>query len=682
MNAISTVPRPPDLRLPWPPDRRGRDHPRRRRRRAGIGSLRRLHRHPRGPRTARWRRSGLRRPRCHCPPCRMSTARSPRRCAATTCTTSAAPTRCCATWTAPRPCRGWAPTPCWAPRWRSAAPPPLAAGQPLYRRIAQLAGVDEPVLPMPMVNILSGGLHAGRGMDVQDFLAVPVGATSALEAIQLTSRVARRRGPVCAERGLPTLLADEGGLSPGCRPARKPSSCSPRSIERAGLRPGDDIAIAIDVAAASLYDRADRRLPPAPRGTAPRAPRDDRHGSVWVDAFPIVSIEDPLDEEDWDGWQALTDAARRAGCGSSATTCSPPTAQRLAPGHRPAAAANGVLVKVNQNGTLTGTLDVVAQAARPPGYAPVVSARSGETEDDFLADLAVGTAAGQIKIGSVRNSERLAKYNQLVRIAEDPTLGSASCPALALPAGPSPVTGADPRAGVQDFLRRHGLLRRRCGPRQLDPAAPAGCPRTCGRSTCPAADRVRQGRARPAQGRRRNGAPRRPGNRVEYHWLRFAGARRPRTGARRSWPTTSGPGLFAMAVPAAAGSSGVEVPAAGRAGATPQDAAAVGDLVGRLHAASAADAASPGPLRHRRQLRRACASSPFLRITAPPTPTSPTGSSTSRAGPLPRTCGRPRRREPQEHPARPAGPGPARRRMRLVRRSRLRRRVLRQPPPA
>ncbi|MEV7135268.1 phosphopyruvate hydratase [Arthrobacter sp. NPDC093128] len=304
----------------------------------------------------------------------------------------------------------------------------VASGQLLYRRIAQLAGVDEPVLPMPMVNILSGGLHAGRGMDVQDFLAVPVSATSALEAIQLTSRVRAAAATLCAERGLPTLLADEGGLSPGCRTGDEALELITQSIEVAGLRPGTDIAIAIDVAATSLYDRdaGDYRLR-----------RQEQHLSTaemidvissWVDRFAIVSIEDPLDEDDWTGWQTLT---KRLGqrvrlIGDDLFTTN---SQRLAEGIA-RGVANGVLVKVNQNGTLTGTLDVVAEA-RAAGYIPVVSARSGETEDDFLADLAVGTAAGQIKIGSVRNSERLAKYNQLVRIAEDSTLGFSRLPALA-----------------------------------------------------------------------------------------------------------------------------------------------------------------------------------------------------------------------------------------------------------
>ncbi|WP_433191923.1 phosphopyruvate hydratase [Nocardia sp. CA-107356] len=303
------------------------------------------------------------------------------------------------------------------------------SGQPLYRRIADLTGIAEPVLPMPMVNILSGGLHAGRGMDVQDFLAVPIAATSMLEAIQLTARVRDAAAAVCAERGLPTLLADEGGLSPGCRTGRDALELLMASIERAELEPGVDIAIAIDVAAVSLYDGTSGEYHLVREGRRASAADMIDIMSSWVDDFPIVSIEDALDEEDWAGWQALTarlgDRVRLIG-DDLFTTNPYRLSQGIAEG-----CATGVLVKVNQNGTLTGTLDVVS-AARDADYVCVVSARSGETEDDFLADLAVGTAAGQIKVGSVRSSERLAKYNQLIRIAEDTALRFSPFPAAAL----------------------------------------------------------------------------------------------------------------------------------------------------------------------------------------------------------------------------------------------------------
>jgi enolase len=299
------------------------------------------------------------------------------------------------------------------------------AGQPLYRRIADLAGVAGPVLPMPMVNIFSGGLHAGRGMDVQDFLIMPVGATTMLEAVQMAARVRDAATAVCADRGIPTLLADEGGLSPGCRTGREALELLMTSIERAKLEPGRDVAIAIDVAATSLYDRVTGRY--ELRREERAASGDDMINLMtsWIDEFPVLSIEDPLDEEDWAGWSALTtrigDRVHLIGDDLFTTN-----AERLGMGIT-SGCATGILVKVNQNGTLTGALQVLAMA-RAAGYVPIVSARSGETEDDLLADLAVGTAAGQIKVGSVRSSERLAKYNQLLRIAETPGIGLSAYP--------------------------------------------------------------------------------------------------------------------------------------------------------------------------------------------------------------------------------------------------------------
>ena len=286
---------------------------------------------------------------------------------------------------------------------------------PLYSHIAALAGNGAVSLPMPMVNILSGGLHAGRGMDVQDFLVVPAGARSTDEAIEVVGRVRSAAARVMAGRGLSTLLADEGGLSPGCATGRDALLLLVESIEQAGLRPGVDVVIAIDVAATALWDRAAGAYRLAREGRLASSDEMIAMAERWVDEFPVVSIEDALDEEDWAGWQRLTArlGARVRLIGDDLFTT---RLDRLRHGIE-AKAANGVLVKLNQNGTLSGTLDVVA-AARAAGYAPVISARSGETEDPFIADLAVGTAAGQIKIGSVRCGERLAKYNQLLRIEE------------------------------------------------------------------------------------------------------------------------------------------------------------------------------------------------------------------------------------------------------------------------
>jgi enolase len=312
----------------------------------------------------------------------------------------------------------------------------LSSGQPLYRWIARLAAVEAPLLPLPMVNIFSGGRHANGGMDVQDFLVMPLGVGSIWDAVHMAARIRTAATQVCADRGLPTLLADEGGLAPGCRTGGEALGLLVEAIERAGLTPGVDAVIAIDVAAHEL-------------GQAEGGYRLDREGvhrssaemidmvAGWVTEFPVVSVEDPLDEEDWSGWAELTKrlGSRVRLIGDDLFTTNE---ERLQKGIA-AGCANGVLIKVNQNGTLSGTLEVV-RTARAAGYVPVVSARSGETEDDFLADLAVGTGAGQIKIGSLRTSDRLAKYNQLLRIAEDSTLPFADEATIGL-RRPSPSAG-------------------------------------------------------------------------------------------------------------------------------------------------------------------------------------------------------------------------------------------------
>jgi len=299
-------------------------------------------------------------------------------------------------------------------------------GQALYERIADLAQV-RPTLPLPMTNILSGGLHAGRGMDVQDFLAVPMRAASIDAAIHLLARVRSAATELSRERGLPILLADEGGLSPGCETGRAALELMVQAIERAGLIPGEDIAIAIDVAATALKE-ADGRYRLAREGRDLSSEAMIGMIEAWVADFPVVSVEDGLDEEDWIGWKLLT---ARLGSkvqlvGDDLFTTSP---RRLARGIDEGI-GNAVLVKANQNGTLTGTLDVIAQA-KVAGYATIVSARSGETEDAFMSDIAVGTAAGQIKIGSLRTSSTVAKYNQLLRIEEQSGASFAGIAALA-----------------------------------------------------------------------------------------------------------------------------------------------------------------------------------------------------------------------------------------------------------
>ena len=299
-------------------------------------------------------------------------------------------------------------------------------GQALYERIADLVEV-RPTLPLPMTNILSGGLHADGRMDVQDFLAVPMRAASIDAAIHLLARVRSAATELSRERGLPILLADEGGLSPGCETGRAALELMVQAIERAGLIPGEDIAIAIDVAATALKE-ADGRYRLAREGRDLSGEAMIGMIEAWVADFPVVSVEDGLDEEDWIGWKLLT---ARLGSkvqlvGDDLFTTSP---RRLARGIDEGI-GNAVLVKANQNGTLTGTLDVIAQA-KVAGYATIVSARSGETEDAFMSDIAVGTAAGQIKIGSLRTSSTVAKYNQLLRIEEQSGASFAGIAALA-----------------------------------------------------------------------------------------------------------------------------------------------------------------------------------------------------------------------------------------------------------
>lgn len=287
-----------------------------------------------------------------------------------------------------------------------------ATGQQLFRRIADLAGTT-PTMPMPMVNILSGGLHAGRGMDMQDFLMIPVGATSYSQALDWICRVRRSATTLSAARGLTTLLADEGGLSPGFATSQEALDLMIDAFVAAGLEPGRDATIALDIASSSLVG-ADGSYAFSRQGCTFSSEEMIAMQADWVARYPIVSIEDGLGEEDWDHWPAMTTQLGTIQLvGDDLFATQPYRIERGIAG----GIANAALIKVNQNGTFSGTLDAIA-AARAGGYATVISARSGETEDDFLADLAVGVAGGQIKIGSVRNSERLAKYNQLLRLEE------------------------------------------------------------------------------------------------------------------------------------------------------------------------------------------------------------------------------------------------------------------------
>jgi enolase len=283
-------------------------------------------------------------------------------------------------------------------------------GEPLWRAVA--APGERPLIPLPMVNVLSGGAHAGTTIDMQDFLAVPVGAGSFAQALEWTWRVRSAAAELVGERGLTAaLVADEGGLGPVLASNREALELLTRAIERSGLAPGDEVAIAIDVAATQFVQpgggyrlSVENRTIDAGELAAELA--------AWAAVHPIVSIEDPLGEDDWEGWER---AGSRLGhlqlLGDDLFVTNP---ERLRRGIE-SGVANAVLVKPNQIGTLSSAHEVV-ELARSAGYATVLSARSGETEDAWLADLAVGWRTGQIKVGSTMRSERTAKWNRLLRI--------------------------------------------------------------------------------------------------------------------------------------------------------------------------------------------------------------------------------------------------------------------------
>lgn len=295
----------------------------------------------------------------------------------------------------------------------------LAEGLPLYRHIARLAGVAEVSIPLPMVNIMSGGLHAGVQIDFQDFLVVPLRAESFARALEDVSAVFAAFGRRLVAAGHPPLVADEGGWAPPLRGNGEALDWMVAAMEEAGLRPGVDAAIAVDVASSRFYDARSGEYRWEREGRALSTEAMIEQLAAWADHYPLVSLEDGLAEDDWDGWEQLTARLghRLQVLGDDLLATNP---TRLADGIA-RRAANAVLVKVNQVGTLSEALGVVG-AAKASGWRTVISARSGETEDSFLADLAVGCAGGQIKVGSVTRSSRLAKWNQLLRIEEE--LGS------------------------------------------------------------------------------------------------------------------------------------------------------------------------------------------------------------------------------------------------------------------
>ncbi len=286
---------------------------------------------------------------------------------------------------------------------------------PLYRHLAELAGTT-PQMPLPMTNMISGGKHAGGNIDFQDILVIPAGAANYRIALEWIVRIYWRLGKLLADAGYEgRLVGDEGGYGPRLASNREAVQFVVRAIEAAKLRPDEDVTLAIDVASSHFY-KAGRYHLAAENDLAFTSSQLIDRLEQWIGEFPIASIEDGLAENDWEGWRELTarlgDKVLLVGDDLFATN------EKLLQRGIDEKVGNAVLIKVNQIGTLTETFRTM-RLARQHGYQCIVSARSGETEDDFLADVAVGTAADYIKIGGVARSERLAKYNRLLRIAEE-----------------------------------------------------------------------------------------------------------------------------------------------------------------------------------------------------------------------------------------------------------------------
>lgn len=281
-------------------------------------------------------------------------------------------------------------------------------GVPLYRYIG---GVNAKTLPVPMMNILNGGRHADNNVDIQEFMVMPVGATSFAEGLRMGAEVFHKLKAVLKEKGCVTAVGDEGGFAPNLGSNEEALQVIVAAIERAGYRPGVDVKLALDVAASEMYDNSKYNL--AGEGRIMTAAEMIDYYAALLDKYPIISIEDGLAEDDWQGWQQLTerlgDRVQLVGDDLFVTNT-----RRLEQGIQQGA-GNAILIKVNQIGTLTETLDAIEMAKRA-GYTAVVSHRSGETEDTTIADIAVAANAGQIKTGAPSRTDRVAKYNQLMRI--------------------------------------------------------------------------------------------------------------------------------------------------------------------------------------------------------------------------------------------------------------------------
>jgi len=293
-----------------------------------------------------------------------------------------------------------------------------AARVPLHAHLGRLyTGGAEPSLPVPMMNILNGGAHADSSVDFQEFMVLPAGMTTFADGVRAGAEIFHTLRGILKKKGYSTGVGDEGGFAPSLSSNREALDLVLEAVVQAGYKPGDNVFIALDVASSELWNEATRQYEFKKSGEPSRT----ADGMValyedWVRQFPIVSIEDGLAEGDWDGWKTLTNAlgARVQLVGDDVFVTNPAIFER---GIREGI-GNAILIKLNQVGTVSETLDAIAMAASA-GYSSVISHRSGETEDTTIADLAVGTGAGQIKTGSASRTDRVAKYNQLLRIEEE-----------------------------------------------------------------------------------------------------------------------------------------------------------------------------------------------------------------------------------------------------------------------
>ena len=297
----------------------------------------------------------------------------------------------------------------------------LAKKQPLYQHIGSLYGNGAYTLPVPMMNILNGGAHADSSVDFQEFMVMPVGAPSFAEALRTGAEIFHALRSILKGRGQSTGVGDEGGFAPNLKSNREAVEVVLEAIGKVGLKAGDDVFIALDVASSELWAGGGRYVFKKSGEPERTSAQMVELYADWIRQYPIISIEDGIAESDWDGWKLLTEAVgdKVQLVGDDVFVTNPEILKRGIAEK----VANGLLVKLNQIGTVTETLDAVRMAS-DAGYATIMSHRSGETEDATIADMAVGTAAGQIKTGSASRTDRTCKYNQLLRIEEE--LGSAA----------------------------------------------------------------------------------------------------------------------------------------------------------------------------------------------------------------------------------------------------------------